>query len=68
MKKKVFLLLTVSSVLMFSCTDNSTELIEERKEINETIINQNSELDQIDPIKDCPQNDRNCNGIPDSQE
>ncbi|CAL2101225.1 conserved protein of unknown function [Tenacibaculum sp. 190130A14a] len=23
---------------------------------------------KIDPIKDCPENDRNCNGVPDDQE
>ena len=61
MNKKTFFLIAVILTLCISCTDNSTEILEERREINE-------DFNKIDPIKDCPQNDRNCNGVPDSEE
>lgn len=55
--KKVFLLFAVLFVLSFaSCTDNISDYEEQLQEI------------AIEPEKDCPENDRNCNGIPDDQE
>ncbi len=50
-----FLMLTLVSITFTSCT---TEPVTEDENI--TAI--------IDPEKDCPPNDRNCNGIPDDEE
>ena len=63
MKKVVIILGMVFTMgLLSSCTDTTLDDIE-NKEKQQT---ENANL--IDPEKDCPQNDRNCNGIPDDQE
>ncbi|WP_272151648.1 hypothetical protein [Tenacibaculum aiptasiae] len=68
MKKGLFFL-AITTVLILSCTDEQTQLIEEQKDLNETLKTTSlKDALEIDPIKDCPQNDRNCNGIDDSQE
>ncbi|AUC14336.1 hypothetical protein BTO06_03905 [Tenacibaculum sp. SZ-18] len=46
-----------------SCTDDSKEL----EQLHSTqILNEN--ISTIEPHKDCPENDRNCNGVPDDEE
>lgn len=65
--KKVSLILAMvfSTLLLTNCSDSSKEL--EQLTLEQLKI-KGSESSKIDPIKDCPQNDRNCNGIPDNQE
>lgn len=58
MKKVLFTITAIIAFSTFSCTPNS---IAEEDEANTTI-------QSIDKDKICPPNDRNCNGIPDSQE
>ncbi|CAM1370564.1 hypothetical protein TPENAI_60906 [Tenacibaculum litopenaei] len=61
--KKLLVVLAVVSIGSFcSCTDNSLEEIERNGQA------QNRTEFKIDPEKDCPENDRNCNGVPDDQE
>lgn len=49
----------LASVLFLSCTDNGLEELELRNE---------NKIENIDPVKDCPENDRNCNGVDDDEE
>ncbi|TDQ22783.1 hypothetical protein [Tenacibaculum caenipelagi] len=76
MKKKT-LVVALIATFAIACTNDMDNLIEPgnkiEKEIEKEIENEKQskiqlEEPEIDPEKDCPQNDRNCNGIPDSQE
>ena len=61
MKKIVMIAVVLLSVVFLSsCTDSDLKDLEQR---NETELQMS-----IDPEKDCPPNDRNCNGIPDDEE
>ena len=62
--KKLFLVTVffMLGVLLTGCEDQSKELEQQKKEESEFVQN------KIDPVKDCPQNDRNCNGVPDDEE
>lgn len=53
MKKFTLVLAVLFAIVFTSCTPEAI---------------QENETQQIDPKKDCPPNDRDCNGIPDDQE
>ena len=70
MKKKTLLIALVASITI-GCSDDFENLIETEKKtekVHEKISTTYTDKIEIDPEKDCPQNDRNCNGIPDSKE
>ncbi|TDQ27689.1 hypothetical protein [Tenacibaculum caenipelagi] len=72
--KKVFLLIALFGMVMLSsCTDNTEENLPnetETQELQQVLSSiQTEEIAKlIDPEKECPPNDRNCNGVPDDQE
>ncbi len=66
-KVTLVLVLFLSAFLFTGCTDNSEDLIESTSQ-KEKRIESGFYENQIDPAKDCPQNDRNCNGVPDDKE
>ncbi|WP_272152150.1 hypothetical protein [Tenacibaculum aiptasiae] len=61
--KKVLLLAMLNVFFITSCTDSVEENLQ-----NETQFKQTNPEKAIDPEKECPPNDRNCNGVPDDQE
>lgn len=66
--KKVFLLMAMFMVVVLtSCTDSSEENLPNETETQKLSKSENIEA-LIDPEKDCPPNDRNCNGVPDDEE
>lgn len=65
--KKVVLLALFSVVVLTSCEDLTEKIVPTKDEIEEKTSARMDNL-PIDPEKDCPQNDRNCNGIPDNKE
>lgn len=52
----------IASTTLTSCTDQTEDLKDEK------IQNQKRLSANIDPDKDCPESDRNCNGVPDGKE
>ncbi|CAL2101224.1 conserved exported protein of unknown function [Tenacibaculum sp. 190130A14a] len=60
--KKVLVVLVMffGIAILTSCTDNTEKIAKNEEKIEH--------FGKIDPIKDCPPNDRNCNGVPDDEE
>mgnify|MGYP005995123747 CR=1 FL=1 len=63
--KKRLLTLVVFATTLIACEDNTQDITEKEYQNERREVSANA---KIDPIKDCPQNDRNCNGVPDSEE
>ncbi|MBE7649255.1 hypothetical protein [Tenacibaculum finnmarkense] len=63
MKLVGIILIAAASIAFTSCnTDQLDDFKDEKIELERRYLR------AIDPEKDCPENDRNCNGVPDEKE
>jgi hypothetical protein len=58
-KAALSILVLLATVVFVGCTDDSDD---------EIFLQDETSMEFIDPAKDCPELDRNCNGIPDDEE